>query len=137
MELTVELLSRNLVKGGKRLIEQQERRIRDKGPRERNPHSHAAGELGRITCCGITQSDQFQSPLRRTRALPRTHAQQFQWKNHVGAGIPPWKEMRILKNVADMVTAASRCRHLNRSGRRLIESGNHAQQGGFSATRWT
>jgi hypothetical protein len=47
-QLPVEPLARDLVERGERLVEQEQPRIRDQGPRQRPAHAHAARELGRI-----------------------------------------------------------------------------------------
>ena len=127
--------ARELIELAQRLIEDQQARIVDEGAGERRTLRHATGKLMRIGRSEPIETDEAECCADLV-ALTLEEPARFQSERHVALHRAPRIERRILED-DDPRGIRRRDRHAigqNATRARLLEAGDQAQQGRFSAS---
>ena len=130
------------VKGAQRLVEQQDLRALHQRPRERDPLHLAAGELTRPPPLVAGHPNQVQRPLDPLLDLVGCHPVDAQTEGDVLEHVEMREQRRALEDHVHRPAVRVDMGHLlpadgDRPLRRLDEAGDHPQQSGLSAPRWT
>src|SRR5262249_32119722 len=126
----IELVPRDRVEGGKRLVHQQQLRFVNERPADRRPLAHSARELTRSSMARFRDSDKLEQRLGASLVLGEGKTEDFDRKQDVFDRRFPRQQRRILKN-HPYVTARSAhglTGYLDCAPADRLEPGQHHQQ---------
>ena len=137
-QLEVEPLAGHVVEGAERLVEQQHRRLHHQRAGDRDPLSHAAGELARLGLLESLVADQ-RDEASLTRAGSALVPADLEREPDVGLHGAPGEQRGVLEGDAELVVAPQLARGLALDDRApaggLLQAGEDPQDRGLAAAR--
>ena len=138
-EVEAHLLARQCIERTERLVHQQQRRVVDQRPRDRDPLTHSAGQLERIAVGEILETDLLQHAQRTLLVFARIEAAELDLHEHVFERRAPVEQHRTLEDDAEIRLRAidDTAVHAHVACARQVEPRDDAQKRALAASRRT
>ena len=133
------LRASDLIESGQRFVHRQQGSAEGEGPHEGDALLHAAAELVRMGVEKRSETDALQQLDRVAGGRSVGAAIDVEQQTSVGSHGPPWEETGVLRHDCDLLVAPRDGRrlavHRGAAGGRRLQTGDHTQKGGLSASR--